>query len=174
MLAEAVAALAAVGGARDATASLIGDEVRYERLVLGTTSGPVHIARIGPGIEFADGSAFNIPLDMDFDANTLTLTKPAFNVGFSGVTLHFFDLDWLVPGGEIISVDVAISNVLGTTPTVSFGPHELFVDVDGSLWNALTDSSMVITFNAIPAPGGMGPLAAGLTAAFLLRRRAGA
>jgi hypothetical protein len=147
-----------------ARGTLIGDTINV-------TSGfgiTPHTATIGAGVEFV--GIFGV-LNLDFGADTLSLTTNGVSVGWSGYTSYVFS-DF-GPGLTITDMSV-LSNTGFSGPLVtafSFTDTSITLNVSSAAYSPGAVLVYGLTFQTIPSPHSLALFGAGFVALSFVRRR---
>ncbi len=147
-----------------AGATLIGDTITATGYQLGPGT-----ATIGAGIEFIAGDSIDL-LNFDFDAGTLTVTRPGTTV------LSYYDFgDYVFSDFDDIITGLSVASNTGFTGPIGsnlrFAAHSITLDMSGGI--AHVDDVLVfnITTEPIPEPTTVLLLGSGLVGLAGFRRR---
>ena len=117
-----------------ATASLVGDSVRYERIFMENVERAADFVVVEGEVEFTD----QMLLDIDVEADTITLTvnPPQERVSWDPPQrVELTDLDW--SEGPIESVSVDFADATGFDPMgVSFTENSVSIELGGVILSA--------------------------------------
>ena len=146
--------LAVIGSSAPVHADLIGDTVNFNYQTIGSFSANPTSAVVGGGVEstIAAPGPFAI-INIDLDANSITLTSTINNLFQPNDMLTISDLDWIGTPGEItgfVLTNNGVTDLVSSDITTMSDSVEVFTG--GSHWDPGDNIVIDLQVTHIPEP----------------------